>query len=324
MNRRDVIAALGGAAAWPVAARGQQPAVPVIGFLNSGSATGYAPMAAAFRQALNEVGYTEGRNVAIEYRWADGQYDRLSPMARELVGRQVNVIVANSPGNLAVKLATTTIPLVFTTADDPVRVGLVVSLSRPGGNVTGATQMAVELMPKRVEVAHELSPAISDLAILVNPANSYTELILANVQAIVRSRKLKLHVLHASSERDFDGVFAALTQMRVGVLVISTDTFLVSQTRELAALTVRHAVPAIFQDRAFAHAGGLMSYGGSITDLYRIAGVYTGRILKGENPADLPVQQSTRVELILNLKTAKTLGLELPPTLLARADEVIE
>jgi ABC-type uncharacterized transport system substrate-binding protein len=324
VRRREFITLLGGAAAWPLAVRAQQPAIPVIGFLNSGSSDGYAPMAAAFRQALKEAGYAEGRNVAIEYRWADGQYDRLPTMVGELVRRQVNVIVANSPGNLAVKAATTTIPLVFTTADDPVRVGLVTSLSRPGGTVTGATQMAVELMPKRVEVAHELLPATTDVALLVNPANSYTQAILSGVQGGLQSRNLKLHVLHASSERDFDGVFAALAQARVGVLVISTDTFLVSRTRQLAALTIRHAVPAIFQDRAFAAAGGLMSYGGSVTDLYRIAGDYAGRILKGENAADLPIQQSTRVELIINLKTAKALGLDVPPTLLARADEVIE
>jgi putative tryptophan/tyrosine transport system substrate-binding protein len=325
MRRREFITLLGGTVAvWPLLARGQQSAMPVIGFLNSASPDGYEPMVAAFHKGLKETGYVEGQNVAIEYRWAGGQYDRVPPMAAELVRRQVAVIVANSPGNLAVKAATTTIPIVFTTGGDPVQIGLVASLSRPGGNVTGVTQLATEMMPKRLELAHELVPTATIIAVLVNPTNPLTETILRDLQAAARILGVQLHVLHASTERDFGTVFATLAQLRAGVLVISIDTFFVSRTKQLAALTVRHAVPCIFQDRAFAAAGGLMSYGASGTDLYRQAGVYTGRILKGEKPADLPVQQSTKVELVINLKTAKALGLNIPLPLIGRADEVIE
>jgi putative ABC transport system substrate-binding protein len=324
MRRREFIAFLGSAAAWPMVARAQQPAMPVIGFLNGASPDGYAPMVAGFRQGLKETGYIEGQNVAIEFRWASGQYDRVPAMTAELVRRQVAVIVANTPGVQAVKAATTTIPIVFTTPSDPVQIGLVASLSRPGGNVTGVTQLSVQVMPKRLEVAHELVPTAIIIAVLVNPTNPLTEALLRDLQAAARTLGLQLHVLHASTERDFDTVFATLAQQRPGALVISTDTFFVSRSEQLAALTIRHAVPTIFQDRAFAAAGGLMSYGGSTADAYRQAGVYTGRILKGEKPADLPVVQSTKVELVINLKTAKSLGLTVPPTLLARADEVIE
>jgi putative tryptophan/tyrosine transport system substrate-binding protein len=324
MRRREFITLVGGAAAWPLAVRAQQSAIPVVGFLNSGSPDGYAPMAASFRQALKETGYVEGQNVAIEYHWAEGQYDRLPAMVAELVRRQVAVIVANTPGNLVVKAATTTIPIVFATAGDPVQTGLVTNLSRPGGNVTGATQMAAELMPKKLQVARELAPTATIIALLVNPTFPLTETILREVQAAARTLGLQVHVLHASTERDFDAVFATLVQLRVGALVISTDTFFVSRTEQLAALTVRHAVPTIFQDRAFAASGGLMSYGGSVRELYRQAGIYTGRILKGEKPGDLPVVQSTKIELIVNLKTAKALGVTVPAALLIRADEVIE
>jgi putative tryptophan/tyrosine transport system substrate-binding protein len=325
MQRREFITFLGGAAAaWPLSVRAQQPAMPVIGFLNGASPDGYAPMVAGFRQGLKETGYIEGQNVAIEFRWASGQYDRVPAMTAELVRRQVAVIVANTPGVQAVKAATTTIPIVFTTPSDPVQIGLVASLSRPGGNVTGVTQLSVQVMPKRLEVAHELVPTAIIIAVLVNPTNPLTEALLRDLQAAARTLGLQLHVLHASTERDFDTVFATLAQQRPGALVISTDTFFVSRSEQLAALTIRHAVPTIFQDRAFAAAGGLMSYGGSTADAYRQAGVYAGRILKGEKPADLPVVQSTKVELFINLKTAKALGITFPLSLLGRADEVIE
>jgi putative ABC transport system substrate-binding protein len=325
IERRAFISLLGGAvAAWPVAARAQQPVSPLVGFLNGASPDGYAPMVTAFRQGLKESGYVEGQNVAIEYRWAGGQYDRVPAMALELVGHQVAAIVANTPGVLAIKAAITTIPIVFTTSSDPVQIGLIASLARPGGNVTGVTQLAVEVMPKRLELAHELVPASATIAILANPANSSTETQLRDLQTAAQTLGRQVHVLHASSERDFDTIFANLSQLRAAVLVISTDAFLLSRSERLAALTVRHAVPAIFQDRAFAAAGGLMSYGASSPDAYRLAGVYTGRILKGEKPADLPVVQSTKIELIVNLKTAKALGLTVPAALLVRADEVIE
>jgi len=325
-RRRHFITLLGSAAvAWPLAARAQQSAMPVIGFLNSASPAPYAPMVAAFHQGLKETGHIEGQNVAIEYRWANAQYDRVPAMAADLADRRVAVIVANTPGVQAVKAATTTIPIVFTTGGDPMQLGLVASLSRPGGNVTGVTTLNVEVTPKRLELAHELLPTATIIAALVNPTNPNTEIELRGMHAAARALGLQLHVLHASSERDFAAVFAALPQLRAGVLVISgTDTFLISRSEQLAALTIRHAVPTIFQFREFIAAGGLMSYGGSITDSYRQAGIYAGRILKGEKPADLPVQQSAKVELMINLKTAKALGLTMPTALLVRADEVIE
>jgi len=324
MRRREFIAGLGGLAAWPVAARAQQSAMPVIGFLNSGSPDGYAPMAAGFRQGLKETGYVEGQNVAIEYRWAGGQYDRVPPMAAELVRRQVAVIVANTPGVLAVMAATTTIPIVFTTSSDPVQIGLVASLSRPRGNVTGVTQLNVEVAPKRLELAHQLVPTATIMAVLVNPTNPNTEAFVSDLQAAARALGLQLHVLHASTERDFDTIFATLVRLRPGALVIGADSFFVARDEQLAALALRHAVPAIFESREFVAAGGLISYGGSVPDSYRLAGVYTGRILKGDKPGDLPVQQATKLELIINLKTAKALGLTIPETLLATADEVIQ
>jgi putative ABC transport system substrate-binding protein len=324
MRRRDFVTLLGGAAAWPLAAHAQQPAMPLIGFVNSASSDGYAPMVAAFRQGLKETGYVEGQSVSIEYRWANGQYDRVPAMAAEMARHQAAVIVANTPGVLAVKAAITTTPIVFTTAADPVGAGLIASLSRPGGNVTGVTQLNVEVMPKRLEVAHELIPGATTIALLINPTNPNSETQLRDLQAAARILGLQLHVLHASKERNFDPAFATVVQLRVGALVIGTDGFFISRSEQLAALTVRHAVPTIFQDRAFVAAGGLMSYGGSITDSYRQAGIYTGRILKGEKPADLPVQQVTKVELFINLKTAKALGTTVPISLLGRADEVIE
>jgi putative ABC transport system substrate-binding protein len=325
MRRRTFITLLGGAAvAWPLAARAQQPEVPVVGFLNGGSPDGYAPMVAAFHQGLKDTGYVEAQSVRIEHRWADGQYDRLPAMAADLVHRQVAVIVTNSPGMLAAKAATTTIPTVFTTSGDPVELGFVASLARPGRNITGVTQLNVEVAPKRLELMHELVPTATIMAVLLNPTYPSAETQSRAMQAAARTLGLQLHVLRASNERDIDDAFATLAQLRAGAFVISSDPFFNSRAEQFAALALRHAVPTIFQYREFAAAGGLMSYGGSVIDSYRQAGVYTGRVLKGEKPADLPVQQSTKVELIINLKTAKALGLTVPITLLGRADEVIE
>jgi putative ABC transport system substrate-binding protein len=327
LRRREFITFLGGAvAAWPLAVRAQQPAMPVIGFLRNTAATGSMHLVTAFLQGLKEAGFVEDRNVAIEYRWADNQNDRLPALAADLVRRQVAVIVAAAiPAALAAKAATTTIPIVFEMGADPVEVGLVASLNRPGGNLTGVTTLNVELGPKRLELLHEVVPTTRSIALLVNPASPVNaERLSTDTQAAARTFGLQLHVLHASTERDLDAVFASLAQMRAGALVIGNDAFFLSRNEQLVALTVRHAVPTIFAYREFPAAGGLMSYGGSLTDAYRLTGVYTGRILKGEKPANLPVQQSTKVELLFNLKTAKALGLTIPLPLLGRADEVIE
>jgi putative ABC transport system substrate-binding protein len=300
--------------------------VPVIGYIDSGAPETSAHLVAAFRKGLSEAGYVEGRNVAIEYRWADGQYDQLPALVADLIRRQVTVIAANSPAAvLAAKAATTTIPIVFTTGYDPVAAGLVASLSRPGGNLTGITSLTAEVGPKRVELLHELVPTASSIAILVNPAaGAMHETISTHLQGAARKLRLQVHVLHASAVHDLDTVFATLAQMPIGGLVIGSDPFFNSQSKQLAALALRHAMPTVYQYREFAAAGGLMSYGGSLTGMYHQFGVHTGRILKGEKPAELPVQQATKVELIINLKTARSLGLTIPLPLLGRADEVIE
>ena len=326
MRRREFITFVGGAAAaWPLLARAEQPAMPVVGFVNAASAQGAAEQLAAFLKGLEENGYVEGRNVAIEYRWAESQFDRLPAMVADLVHRQVAVIAATStPAALAAKAATTTIPIVFQVGSDPVAVGLVASLNRPGGNLTGITSLNVEIGPKRLELLRELVPTATIFALLVNPTNPNAETLSRDLQAAARSLALQLHVLHASTELDLDTVFTTLTQLRAGGLVIGPDAFFNDRSEQLAALTVRHEVPAISQYREFAAAGGLMSYGGGTTDSFHQVGVYTGRILKGEKPADLPVVQTTKAEMILNLKTAKALGLTVPLPLIGRADEVIE
>ena len=325
MRRREFIAALGGAAAaLPLVARAQQSTMPVIGFLNTRAPGQDAHLLAAFRQGLKETGYVEGQNVAIEYRFAEGRNERLPAMAADLVRRQVAVIAANGPAVVAAKAATAEIPIVFSVGLDPVATGLVASLNRPGGNLTGDTILFDEVGPKRLELMRELVPTATIVGVLINPAYPTAEVQSRALHAAARILGLELRVLHASGERDLDAAFASLVQMRAGALVIGNDAFFNSRSEQLAALMIRHAVPTIFQTREFAAAGGLASYGGSIKDSYRQVGIYTGRILKGEKPADLPVQQTTKVELIVNLKTAKALGITVPQTLLARADEVIE
>jgi putative tryptophan/tyrosine transport system substrate-binding protein len=331
MRRREFITLVGGAAvassvSWPLAACAQQQAMPVIGYLGTATPEQWAGRLLAFRKGLSEAGYVESRNVAIEYRWADSQIDRLGELAADLVRRQVDVIVTpgSAPAALAAKAATTTIPIVFETGADPVAVGLVASLNRPGGNLTGVTALSFDLGPKRLELLHELVPTATAIALLVNPNSPYAEALTKAVQDEARVLGLQLHALHASSDRDFDTVFATLAQLRAGALLTNPDAFLNSRSKQLAELTIRHAVPTVFHFREFVAAGGLMSYGGSIADTHRLAGVYTGRILKGEKPSDLAVQQSAKVELIINLKTAKALGITVPVTLLALADETIE
>jgi putative ABC transport system substrate-binding protein len=329
MRRREFITLLGGAAAWPLAARAQQRAMPVIGFLNAASPDRFVHIVRAFRLGLSAMGYIEGQNVTIEYRWAEDQYDRLAALAAELVGRRVSVIATGSAtlAARAAKAATTAIPIVFLTGADPVKVGLITSLNRPGGNLTGVTTLNSEITPKRIEVLRELLPTATMIALLVNPINSQdtVEIDVRRGQEAAHTLGMQtIHVLQASTERELDNAFSNLTQMRAGGLVIAAETFFSGKSEELAALASRHAMPTISPYREFVTAGGLMSYGGSITELYRLVGVYTGRILKGEQPADLPVQQVTKVELVINLKTAKALGLTIPLTLRGRADEVIE
>ena len=326
IRRRAFIVTLGGAAAWPLVARGQQAAMPVVGFLNADSPQGYARQLSAFLKGLSENGYVDARNVAIEYRWAGGRLDRLPAMAADLIHRQVTVIAATStPAALAAKAATTNIPIVFETGGDPVQLGLVDRLNRPGGNVTGVTQLNWEILPKKLELLHELLPTEGVIALLINPTDSvYAETQSRKALAAAHTLGLNLHVLNASTEGDFDSVFADLIHLRAGGLVIGEDAFFNSHFKQLAALTVHHLVPAVYKSREFVAAGGLLSYGGSGTDAYHLAGVYTGRILKGDKLADLPVQQPTKFELFINLRTAKTLGITVPLPLSGRADEVIE
>jgi putative ABC transport system substrate-binding protein len=328
MRRRDFIKVIAGSAAtWPpLAVYAQQVQMPVVGYLSATASDEGQPRAGALRRGLEEAGFVEGRNVTFEYRWADQQIDRLPALAADLVQRHVTVIAAaTTPAALAAQAATTTIPIVFETGSDPVRLGLVASLNQPGGNVTGVTSLIVEVVPKRVELLHELLPTVGVIGFLINPADRALAQAQAR-EALSAARKygLELHVLNVGSERDFDGVFADVKRLHIGGVVIGAGSVFVRGLNKLAALTVRHSVPAIYLYRDFPKAGGLMSYGSDILDSYRLAGIYTGRILKGENPAELPVVQATKFELVINLKTAKALSITVPNTIIGRADELIE
>jgi len=327
MRRRQFITLLGCAAASPLAARAQQPAKPpTIGFVGPDSPDSYGVILRAFRVGLRATGFIEGQNVAIEYRWAEGRNDKLPVLTADLVRNQVALIVApTTPSVLVAKAATRTIPIVFFTAGDPIDLGLVTSLRRPDSNLTGATTLTLEVAPKWLQFLHEMVPAATSLAVLVNPTSpNLAETQSRDLQAAARTRGLPLHVLRASTEPEFDAVFESIARLRAGGLVISSDSFFYSRSNQLASLASRHSVPTIFPFREFVAAGGLMSYGGSLTESFRWVGVYAGRILKGEKLADLPVQQATKIELFINLNTAQKLGLEVPPTLLTRADDVIE
>jgi putative ABC transport system substrate-binding protein len=326
MKRREFITLFGGAVAWPLAARAQQPAMPVIGFLGAASPGPFAPQVAAFRQGLDEAGYVEGRNVTIEYRWADdGQYDRLPAMAAELVHRQVAAIVAVSiPAAIAAKAATATIPIVFNVTGDPVRLDLVAGLARPDSNATGVNSFLAELGAKQLGLLRELLPTAARIGLLVNPTNANVEGVTKDVTAAAATLGVQIDVVQASDSREIEAAFATLVRNKADALLIGSDVFFISRRVQLAPLTARHAIPAVHNVRGFAEVGGLMSYGTSQTEAFRQLGVYTGRILKGAKPADLPVVQSTKFEFVINLPTARALGIEIPPTLLARADEVIE
>ena len=328
MRRREFITLLGGATAgWPLAARAQQAAMPVIGILAVASPEDNAVRLRAFREGLRVAGYVEGQNVNIQYRWAEAHTDRLAELAAQLVHDQVSVLVAagGTASALTAKAATASMPIVFGIGADPVDVGLVASLNRPGGNVTGVTNLNIEVAPKRLELLHELLPSATIMALLVNPAVPALDEPTSRVsQAAAQALGLQLHILHASNESDFDAIFENLIQLHADALVIGPDNLFSAHSEQLAALAVRHALPAVYEFRRFAAAGGLMSYGSSETEYYRLVGTYVGRVLKGDKPADLPVQQSTKVELIINLKTANALGITVPLPLIGRADEVIE
>ena len=327
MRRRDFIQGfLGSTIAWPLAARAQQSVVPVVGYLGGGSANLYAELLRGLRQGLIEIGYVEGQELVIEYRWAEGQNDRLPALAADLVRRKPAVIVAgDTPSVLALKPATSTIPIIFYTAADPVALGLVASLNRPRGNLTGITNLTLEVGPKSLQLLHELLPAASTFALLINPTSSaLAEAQSRDLLETAKTLGLQLHVLSASTDSELDSVFVTLARLQVGGLVISSDSFFYTRSAQLAALAAHHAVPAIFGFSKFSMDGGLMTYGSDIVDGYRLVGIYTGRVLKGEKPANLPVQQSTKVELIINMKTAKALGITVPLPLLGRADVVIE
>jgi putative ABC transport system substrate-binding protein len=326
MRRREFIATLGSAAAWPVVARGQQSAIPVIGYLDTASANTTAHLVTAFRQGLSAAGYDEGRNVAIEYRWPDGDYDKLPSLAADLVRLNVVVIATiNTPSALAAKGATKTIPIVFGVGVDPVKFGLVESLNRPGGNLTGLTQLNIEMEAKRVQLLHELVPSATSIALLVNPTSAaYSEAATASAESAARVLGLRLVVLNASTQGDIEAAFASLGKEPARLLLVSGDSFLVAQRELLVALAAQHAVPTLYHRREFTAVGGLMSYGPELSEAYRYVGDFTGRILKGEKPANIPVHQSAKFDLVINLRAAKALGFDIPPSLLARADEVIE
>ena len=328
VRRREFIKIVAGSAvaAWPFSARAQQPAMPVVGFLNTAAPQDYKRQLAAFLKGLGETGYVEGQNVGIEYRWAEGNNERLPGLVAGLIGRRVAVIAATStPAAIAAKAATASVPIVFEVGADPVQLGLVSNLNRPGGNVTGVTQTNVEMTPKRLQILHELLPAARVMALLVNPANeATTETTMREVLAAARTLGIEVHVLNANVPRDIEAAFTKAVELRVGGMVVSGGPFFFSQSENLAARCLQHKLPTIYQFHRFTAAGGLMSYGSEITEAYRLAGVYTGRVVKGERPADLPVQQATKVEFVINLRTAKALGITVPNTLIGRADEVIE
>jgi putative ABC transport system substrate-binding protein len=326
VRRREVITLLGGtAAAWPLPARAQQPAMPVIGFLNSGSAAEWAHLVAAFKEGLNELGFAEGRNVAVEYRWAQGENERLPRLAADLVGRQVAVIAAfGPPAALAAKAATTTIPIVFIAGTDPIDLGLVTNFRRPTGNVTGLNVFSEVLTPKRQELLHDLVPAAPLVALLVDPTAAQTRSELLGVQAAANKIGQQVRIFNVSNDREIEAAFATIVDQHIGGLIVQADQFFTVRRDQLVLLTTRHAIPTIFGWREFAVTGGLMSYGTSLRAAYRQLAIYTGRILKGEKPADLPVQQATTFEIVVNLKAAKALGVTIPTAILLRADEVIE
>jgi putative tryptophan/tyrosine transport system substrate-binding protein len=326
LNRRDLLILGGSVVAWPRATRAQQKTMPVIGFLGSTSPGAFAPNVAAFHRGLSEAGYVEGQNVAIEYRWAEGNFDRLPALAADLVARKVDVIVSGGGGigTFAAKSATSTIPIVFAVGGDPVELGLIASLARPGGNLTGVSIITVELMPKRFELLSELVPQARLIALLANPNSPSAERTTRVVEEAARAKGLRLHILKANNESEIDAAFSTVVQLQASALVVGADAFFNSRREQLVALAARHAIPAIYEWREFAASGGLISYGASLAASHRQAGIYAGKILKGAKPADLPVEQPTKFELVINLKTAKAIGLTVPQSLLARADEVIE